>query len=150
MLLLKHCLIVIVYETKAMQARIPSSLLQCMRLSYARWIKWLFPMLQVLFQNDSPATLLARVIGIIGPIDQGMLAKGRDTYKYFTKNHMLYERNQVCLFVFFIFLYFFYYLLFDYLKNCISFTHDYLALVIFFVHICTASSSSFTKFWWKL
>ncbi|KAM7280187.1 hypothetical protein ACFE04_007321 [Oxalis oulophora] len=48
----------------------------------------------VLFQNDSPATLLARVIGIIGPIEQSMLAKGRDTYKYFTKNHMLYERNQ--------------------------------------------------------
>ncbi|KAG0497594.1 hypothetical protein HPP92_002285 [Vanilla planifolia] len=48
----------------------------------------------VLFQNDSPATLLARVIGIIGLIDQTMLAKGRDTYKYFTKNHMLYERNQ--------------------------------------------------------
>lgn len=49
----------------------------------------------MLFQNDSPATLLARVIGIIGPIEQGMLAKGHDTYKYFTKNHMLYERNQV-------------------------------------------------------
>ncbi|XP_011625262.1 uncharacterized protein LOC105421050 [Amborella trichopoda] len=48
----------------------------------------------VLFQNDSPATLLARVIGIIGPIEPTMLAKGRDTYKYFTKNHMLYERNQ--------------------------------------------------------
>ncbi|KAK8627830.1 hypothetical protein V6N13_135428 [Hibiscus sabdariffa] len=48
----------------------------------------------VLFQNDSPATLLARVIGIIGPIKQDMLAKGWDTYKYFTKNHMLYERNQ--------------------------------------------------------
>ncbi|KAF3438375.1 hypothetical protein FNV43_RR21137 [Rhamnella rubrinervis] len=48
----------------------------------------------VLFQNDSPATLLARVIGIIGSIEQSMLAKGRDTYKYFTKNHMLYERNQ--------------------------------------------------------
>ncbi|CAN0902223.1 Dual specificity tyrosine-phosphorylation-regulated kinase 4 [Linum grandiflorum] len=48
----------------------------------------------VLFQNDSPATLLARVIGITGSIDQDMLAKGRDTYKYFTKNHMLYERNQ--------------------------------------------------------
>ncbi|KAL3824932.1 hypothetical protein ACJIZ3_020961 [Penstemon smallii] len=48
----------------------------------------------VLFQNDSPATLLARVIGIIGLIEQDMLAKGRDTYKYFTKNHMLYERNQ--------------------------------------------------------
>ncbi|KAJ1433914.1 Reverse transcriptase zinc-binding domain [Sesbania bispinosa] len=51
-------------------------------------------MFKVLFQNDSPATLLARVIGIVGPIDQSMLAKGRDTYKYFTKNHMLYERNQ--------------------------------------------------------
>ncbi|CAN4100591.1 unnamed protein product [Withania somnifera] len=48
----------------------------------------------VLFQNDSPATLLARVLGITGPIDQEMLVKGRDTYKYFTKNHMLYERNQ--------------------------------------------------------
>ncbi|PHT87820.1 hypothetical protein T459_09926 [Capsicum annuum] len=48
----------------------------------------------VLFQNDSPATLLARVIGIIGQIDQDLLVKGRDTYKYFTKNHMLYERNQ--------------------------------------------------------
>ncbi|KAM3374512.1 hypothetical protein P3S68_013226 [Capsicum galapagoense] len=48
----------------------------------------------VLFQNDSPATLLARVLGITGPIDQEMLVKGRDSYKYFTKNHMLYERNQ--------------------------------------------------------
>ncbi|XP_031101520.1 uncharacterized protein LOC116005404 [Ipomoea triloba] len=48
----------------------------------------------VLFQNDSPATLLARVVGIISPINQEMLAKGKDTYKYFTKNHMLYERNQ--------------------------------------------------------
>jgi len=48
----------------------------------------------VLLQNDSPATLLARVMGIIGSIEQAMLAQGRDTYKYFTKNHMLYERNQ--------------------------------------------------------
>ncbi|XP_051133215.1 uncharacterized protein LOC127252886 [Andrographis paniculata] len=47
----------------------------------------------VLFQNDSPATLLARVIGIISPVDAEMLAKGRDVHKYFTKNHMLYERN---------------------------------------------------------
>lgn len=62
-------------------------------------------LMQVLFQNDSPATLLARVIGIIGSIDQGMLAKGRDTYKYFTKNHMLYERNQVkYLLVFIVFI----------------------------------------------
>ncbi|KAK4749088.1 hypothetical protein SAY87_026537 [Trapa incisa] len=48
----------------------------------------------VLFQNDSLATLLARVIGIIGPIDQAMLASGKDSHKYFTKNHMLYEKNQ--------------------------------------------------------
>lgn len=48
----------------------------------------------VLFQNDSLATLLARVVGILGPIDPEVLAKGRDTHKYFTKNHMLYERNQ--------------------------------------------------------
>ncbi|XP_078432475.1 uncharacterized protein LOC144704108 [Wolffia australiana] len=47
----------------------------------------------VLLQNDSPATLLARVIGIIGSIEPIMLAKGRDTHKYFTKGHMLYERN---------------------------------------------------------
>ena len=32
---------------------------------------------QVLFQNDSPATLLARVMGIIGSIEQAMLAQGR-------------------------------------------------------------------------
>ncbi|CAN6998573.1 unnamed protein product [Brassica oleracea var. botrytis] len=48
----------------------------------------------VLFQNDSPASLLARVIGIIGSIDHEMLTKGRDSHKYFTKNRMLYERNQ--------------------------------------------------------
>ncbi|ESQ27841.1 hypothetical protein EUTSA_v100180431mg, partial [Eutrema salsugineum] len=48
----------------------------------------------VLFQNDSPASLLARVMGIIGSIDQEMLTKGRDSHKYFTKNRMLYERNQ--------------------------------------------------------
>ncbi|RID55035.1 hypothetical protein BRARA_G02317 [Brassica rapa] len=48
----------------------------------------------VLFQNDSPASLLARVMGIIGTIDQEMLTKGRDSHKYFTKNRMLYERNQ--------------------------------------------------------
>lgn len=48
----------------------------------------------VLFQNDSLATLLARVVGILGPIDPEVLAKGRETHKYFTKNYMLYERNQ--------------------------------------------------------
>ena len=34
-------------------------------------------------------------MGIIGTIDQEMLTKGRDSHKYFTKNRMLYERNQV-------------------------------------------------------
>ncbi|KAI5066126.1 hypothetical protein GOP47_0018750 [Adiantum capillus-veneris] len=48
----------------------------------------------VLFQNDSLGTLLARVVGILGPVDPEVLAKGRDTHKYFTKNYMLYERNQ--------------------------------------------------------
>jgi hypothetical protein len=53
---------------------------------------------QSLFQNDSPTTLLARVMGTIGSIEQAMLAQGRHTYKYFIKNHMLYEKNQVCAF----------------------------------------------------
>ncbi|CAA0332890.1 unnamed protein product [Arabidopsis thaliana] len=48
----------------------------------------------VLFQNDSPASLLARVMGIVGSFDNEMLTKGRDSHKYFTKNRMLYERNQ--------------------------------------------------------
>nr|PNR46873.1 hypothetical protein PHYPA_013993 [Physcomitrium patens] len=48
----------------------------------------------VLFQNDSLATLLARVVGILGPIDPELLSKGRDSHKFFTKNHTLYERNQ--------------------------------------------------------
>ncbi|XP_010428273.1 PREDICTED: uncharacterized protein LOC104712958 [Camelina sativa] len=48
----------------------------------------------VLFQNDSPASLLARVMGIVGSFDSEMLTKGRDSHKYFTKNRMLYERNQ--------------------------------------------------------
>ncbi|KAH0938445.1 hypothetical protein HID58_005906 [Brassica napus] len=36
----------------------------------------------VLFQNDSPASLLARVIGIIRTIDHEMLTKGRDSHKH--------------------------------------------------------------------
>ncbi|CAN7040929.1 unnamed protein product [Brassica rapa subsp. trilocularis] len=37
---------------------------------------------RVLFQNDSPASLLARVIGIIRTIDHEMLTKGRDSHKH--------------------------------------------------------------------
>lgn len=48
----------------------------------------------VLFQNESSATLLARIIGIVGPIEAEMLDMGHDTLKYFTKNYMLYEQNQ--------------------------------------------------------
>lgn len=48
----------------------------------------------VLFQNESLATLLARVVGIIGPIMPDMILKGREAHKYFTKNLTLYERNQ--------------------------------------------------------
>lgn len=48
----------------------------------------------VLFQNDSLATLLARVVGIIGPIMPDMIIKGCDAHKYFTKNFMLYDQNQ--------------------------------------------------------
>ncbi|AQK68165.1 kinase family protein [Zea mays] len=52
-----------------------------------------------LFQDDSPTTLLAHVMGTIGSIEQAMLAQGRHTYKYFIKNHMLYEKKsgKVCI-----------------------------------------------------
>ncbi|CAI5524840.1 unnamed protein product [Closterium sp. Naga37s-1] len=48
---------------------------------------------QVLFQNDSLATLLARVVGIIGPIDPSLLRRAKDAHKYFTRHRVLYERN---------------------------------------------------------
>jgi hypothetical protein len=63
------------------------------------FLSYMYGIHQVLFQNDSLATLLARVVGILGPIDPELLAKGRDTHKFFTKNHMLYERNQVCHYI---------------------------------------------------
>lgn len=63
--------------------------MRCMSLFVCLFVVGFF------FQNDSPTTLLARVIGIISQIDQELLVKGKDTHKYFTKNHMLYEHNQV-------------------------------------------------------
>jgi hypothetical protein len=54
--------------------------------------------LQVLFQNESSATLLARIIGIVGPIKAEMLDMGHNTHKYFTKNYVLYEQNKVFFF----------------------------------------------------
>ena len=40
--------------------------------------------------------LLARVIGILGPIDMEMLEKGEETHKYFTEDYDLYFINEVC------------------------------------------------------
>merc|ERR1712070_417727 len=46
----------------------------------------------VLFQNDSIQTLLARIIGIVSPVPRVMLEEGRYTEKYFTKNYTLFEK----------------------------------------------------------
>jgi hypothetical protein len=52
---------------------------------------------QSLFQNDSPTTLLARVMGTIGSIEQAMLAQGRHTYKYFIKKpHVVWKKSGLC------------------------------------------------------
>ena len=46
---------------------------------------------QVLFHNHSVASLLARIVGIIGPFPPDMLATGRSVSKYFTASNSLYE-----------------------------------------------------------
>ncbi|KAL7589827.1 uncharacterized protein LOC111919707 isoform X1 [Lactuca sativa] len=48
----------------------------------------------VLFPNDALVILLARVIGMLGPIDIEMLENGQETDKYFTKNFDLYQINE--------------------------------------------------------
>ncbi|GFQ07255.1 dual specificity protein kinase pom1 [Phtheirospermum japonicum] len=45
---------------------------------------------EVLFPNEGIVMLLARMIGVIGPIDIEMLRKGQETHKYFTKEYDLY------------------------------------------------------------
>lgn len=40
---------------------------------------------------------LARMIGMLGPIDMEMLEKGQETHKYFTEEYDLYLINEVCL-----------------------------------------------------
>lgn len=47
----------------------------------------------VLFLNDSIVTLLARIVGIIGPFPKEMLTAGRYVQKYFTPEGRLYERD---------------------------------------------------------
>mmetsp|Transcript_5784 Transcript_5784/g.16245 ORF Transcript_5784/g.16245 Transcript_5784/m.16245 type:complete len:1133 (+) Transcript_5784:186-3584(+) len=49
----------------------------------------------VLFQNDSLATLLARLIGILGPIPKAMLTGGRYAHRFFTRSGHPYERSPV-------------------------------------------------------
>jgi serine/threonine protein kinase len=43
-------------------------------------------------QNDSVATLLARLEGILGPIPEWMVCKGRYSHRFYTKTGHLYER----------------------------------------------------------
>lgn len=38
----------------------------------------------VLFQNDSIPTMLARIIGILGPFPDDLLRAGKETPNYFT------------------------------------------------------------------
>ncbi|XP_015583386.1 probable serine/threonine-protein kinase dyrk1 isoform X1 [Ricinus communis] len=54
---------------------------------------------EVLFPNDAVVMILARVIGMLGPIDLEMLVRGQETHKYFTTEYDLYyvneEKNQI-------------------------------------------------------
>jgi hypothetical protein len=54
-------------------------------------------MSQVLFPNESMPIILARMIGIIGPIDMEMLASGQETQKYFTDDYDLFHTNEVII-----------------------------------------------------
>lgn len=48
----------------------------------------------VLFQNDSVATLLARLEGILGPLPGWMIKRGRYANRFYTKTRLVYERSQ--------------------------------------------------------
>ena len=47
----------------------------------------------VLSQNESLATLLARLEGILGPMPPWMLRKGRYSHRFYTKAGCVYERT---------------------------------------------------------
>ncbi|KAG8651457.1 hypothetical protein MANES_07G130000v8 [Manihot esculenta] len=49
---------------------------------------------EVLFPNDAVVMILARMIGMLGPIDLEMLVRGQETHKYFTKEYDLYYVNE--------------------------------------------------------
>lgn len=46
-------------------------------------------------QNDSLATLLARLEGILGPLPSWMVSQGRYSNRYYTRSRQLYERSKV-------------------------------------------------------
>jgi len=49
----------------------------------------------VLFQNDSIATMLGRIVGILGPYPTHILENSRESHKYFTANNtIIYEKNE--------------------------------------------------------
>ena len=45
-------------------------------------------------QNDSIATLLARLEGILGPMPRWMLLRGRYAHKYFLRDGRIFEKSQ--------------------------------------------------------
>ncbi|KAK9803910.1 hypothetical protein WJX72_004019 [[Myrmecia] bisecta] len=47
----------------------------------------------VLFQNESLATLLARLEGIMGPVPRWMVRKGRYAHRFYTRAGVIYERS---------------------------------------------------------
>ncbi|KQK10431.1 probable serine/threonine-protein kinase yakA isoform X2 [Brachypodium distachyon] len=49
---------------------------------------------EVLFPNEPLPMMLARMIGIIGPIDMEMLALGQEAHKYFTDDYDLFTKNE--------------------------------------------------------
>ncbi|CAM0882976.1 unnamed protein product [Alopecurus aequalis] len=49
---------------------------------------------EVLFPNESVSTMLAGMIGIIGPIDMEMIALGQEAQKYFTDDYDLFTKNE--------------------------------------------------------
>lgn len=49
---------------------------------------------RVLFHNAAPVAILARIEGILGPIPQHMVVRGRYSPRYFTADGKLFERNR--------------------------------------------------------
>jgi serine/threonine protein kinase len=51
----------------------------------------------VLFQNDSIQGLLSRVIGIIGPIPEHLMQRGKLVSNFFTREGLIYQEVKLCL-----------------------------------------------------